>query len=114
MIKANCDAEVDEFCGEMGVDLWGEKQWRRILAEKDVLVMTAQILLNMLRHGFISLDRINLLVFDECHHARRKHSYNCIMREFYDRCPTEERPKIFGMTASPMNSNKSGVKYMAR
>lgn len=29
------------------------------------------------------------------------------MREFYDRCPEENRPKIFGMTASPVNTRSA-------
>lgn len=36
------------------------------------------------------------------------------MRLFYDRCPIEKRPKIFGMTASPVNSLasvESSVRY---
>lgn len=52
------------------------------------------------------------MIFDECHHATKQHTFNMIMREFYDRCPDEEKPKIFGMTASPMNS-KSEVHYTA-
>ncbi|CAG8574135.1 14728_t:CDS:2 [Acaulospora morrowiae] len=104
VIKTNCDVRVKHFCGEMGVDLWSEKQWKEYFENNDVLVMTAQIFLNVLRHGFISLSQVNLLVFDECHHTSKKHPYNLIMREFYDRCPEENRPKIFGMTASPVNT----------
>ncbi|CAG8634049.1 16813_t:CDS:2 [Funneliformis mosseae] len=107
VINANCDLKVKHFCGEMGVDLWSEKQWRNYFENFDVLVMTAQIFLNILRHGFISLTQVNLLVFDECHHASKKHPYNLIMREFYDRCPEEQRPKIFGMTASPVNTRST-------
>lgn len=47
------------------------------------------------------------MVFDECHHATKKHPFNLIMREFYDRCPIEKRPKIFGMTASPMHARST-------
>ncbi|CAG8559865.1 22395_t:CDS:2 [Racocetra persica] len=107
VIEANCDLKVKHFCGEMGVDLWSEKEWRKNFENYDVLVMTAQIFLNILRHGFISLSQVNLLVFDECHHASKKHPYNLIMREFYDRCPEESKPKIFGMTASPVNTRSA-------
>lgn len=44
-----------------------------------VFVMTPQILLNSLRHTFVKLEQIKLLIFDECHHARGKHPYACIM-----------------------------------
>ncbi len=34
-----------------------------------VLVMTAQIFVDILNHAFFSPDQLNLLVFDECHAA---------------------------------------------
>ncbi|RHZ72154.1 hypothetical protein Glove_245g9 [Diversispora epigaea] len=107
VLKSNCSFNIKKFCGEMGVDLWSEKHWAKYFEENDVLVMTAQIFLNILRHGFISLKQVNLLVFDECHHTSKKHPYNLIMREFYDRCPEEQKPKIFGMTASPVNTRSN-------
>ncbi|CAG8495896.1 2311_t:CDS:2 [Paraglomus brasilianum] len=106
VIKANCDVKVKHFCGEMGVDLWTEKIWKQNFEEFEVAVMTAQIFLNILRHGFISMSQVNLIVFDECHHTSKRHPYNLIMMEFYDRCPADQRPKIFGMTASPVNTRK--------
>lgn len=48
-----------------------------------VLVMTPQILLDALRHSFFKLDMIKVLIFDECHHARGKHPYACIMTVSY-------------------------------
>jgi endoribonuclease Dicer len=107
VIESNCAYDVKQICGEMGADRWDEKQWKQNFEEYDVLVMTAQIFLNILRHGFISLSQVNLLIFDECHHTAKKHPYNLIMKEFYKRCPEESRPKIFGMTASPVNTRSS-------
>ncbi|KAI8070951.1 hypothetical protein BC940DRAFT_253249 [Gongronella butleri] len=112
VISANSDCRVSHYCGDMNVDTWSEKKWKKEYEDSDVCVMTAQIFLDCLRHGFISLDKVNLIIFDECHHATKKHAYNVIMREFYDECPKEDRPKIFGMTASPMHT-KSGVLYSA-
>ncbi|GBB92187.1 hypothetical protein RclHR1_01980012 [Rhizophagus clarus] len=107
VIDANCDAAVKHFCGEMGVDLWKEETWKKNFENLDILVMTAQIFLNILRHGFISLSQVNLLIFDECHHTSKKHPYNLIMKEFYNRSPEEKKPKIFGMTASPVNTRSA-------
>lgn len=45
--------------------------------------------------------QVALMVFDECHHTRKNHAYNGIMREYFQWSP-EKRPKIFGMTASPI------------
>jgi endoribonuclease Dicer len=44
--------------------------------------------------------QVSLVVFDECHHARKNHPYTSIMA-IYQACPEPERPKIFGMTACP-------------
>lgn len=65
--------------------------------------MTAQILLNILRHSIVKMEAINLLILDECHHAVKKHPYSLVMSEFYHTTPKEKRPSVFGMTASPVN-----------
>lgn len=40
-----------------------------------VIVCTAEILYQCLMHSFISIDQINLLIFDEAHHAKKNHAY---------------------------------------
>lgn len=48
---------------------------------KDVLVMTPNALLNLLYRGkkYLSLSDVGVLVFDECHQARKKHPYARVM-----------------------------------
>jgi ERCC4-related helicase len=46
-------------------------------------------------------------VIDECHHTDQEHLYNLIMRDFYYHRfnpddPTCKRPKVLGLTASPI------------
>ncbi|KAI9180947.1 hypothetical protein LWI28_009608 [Acer negundo] len=94
---------VGHYCGEMGQDFWDAQRWQREFDTKQVLVMTAQILLNILRHSIIKMEAINLLILDECHHAVKKHPYSLVMSEFYHTTPKEKRPCVFGMTASPVN-----------
>ncbi|KAL2919561.1 Dicer-like protein 1 [Polyrhizophydium stewartii] len=74
------------------------------LATHHVLVMTPQVCVNLLRHGFIDLSaNVRLVVMDECHHATGAHPYSILMREFYHAiAPGQPRPHIFGMTASPV------------
>lgn len=43
------------------------------------------------------------MVFDECHHTRKRHAFNAIMQEYFH-TPSDRRPKIFGMTASPISN----------
>lgn len=102
-MRQHTSLRVGHYCGEMNVDLWGEVQWRLLFDKLDVIVMTAQILLDLLVHGYLSLQDVALLIFDECHHARKRHPYNVIMAEFYYSLDKQDRPRIFGMSATPVN-----------
>ncbi|XXG76282.1 hypothetical protein AAC387_Pa08g0661 [Persea americana] len=103
VIRDRTGFKVGHYCGEMGQDFWDARRWQREFESKQVLVMTAQILLNILRHSIIKMEGINLLILDECHHAVKKHPYSLVMSEFYHTTPKEKRPAVFGMTASPVN-----------
>ncbi|GJM95795.1 hypothetical protein PR202_ga12573 [Eleusine coracana subsp. coracana] len=108
VVEAHTDLRVSQFYGEMGVDFWKEDTWRAAVEEAEVLVMTPQILLDNLRHSFFRLRDIALLIFDECHNATGNSPYACIMKEFYhpqlNSRPSDPIPRIFGMTASLVNS----------
>ncbi|XWS46323.1 hypothetical protein CRYUN_Cryun14cG0055500 [Craigia yunnanensis] len=103
VIRERTGYQVGHYCGEMGQDFWDARRWQREFETKQVLVMTAQILLNILRHSIIKMEAINLLILDECHHAVKKHPYSLVMSEFYHTTSKEKRPSVFGMTASPVN-----------
>ncbi|KAF9989228.1 Dicer-like protein 1 [Mortierella antarctica] len=116
VIRTNCDATVVELCGTMQTYKFDPQLWEGIFAKADVVVLTAQILLDLLRHGFVKMHRIHLLIFDECHHARKDHPFCCIMREFYRKKNGEAcagMPKIFGMTASPSSDIGSRLIHAA-
>ncbi|KAA6420863.1 MAG: endoribonuclease Dicer protein 1-like [Trebouxia sp. A1-2] len=105
VLRKHTSLRVSHYCGDMNVDYWDRRRWGKELQEQDIWVMTPQILLNALRHGFLKITDLNLLVCDECHRAVKKDPYNCIMQEFYhDRSTEGVRPHIFGMTASPVNT----------
>ncbi|KAK9058908.1 hypothetical protein SSX86_023756 [Deinandra increscens subsp. villosa] len=103
VIREQTGYQVGHYCGEMGQDFWDARRWQREFEKKQVLVMTAQILLNILRHSIIKMEAINLVILDECHHAVKKHPYSLVMSEFYHTTAKEKRPSVFGMTASPVN-----------
>lgn len=69
-----------------------------------ILVMTCQIFLNMLTHGYVHLSEVNLLIFDECHHAVNDQPMRQIM-QLFENCPRELQPRILGLTATLLNSN---------
>ncbi len=51
-------------------------------------------------------DRINLIIFDEAHHARGNHPFNQVMQLYKERFQEnkENAPRILGLTASIVNS----------
>ncbi|KAF9130601.1 Dicer-like protein 1 [Mortierella sp. 14UC] len=95
----NSDIKAEAICGAMGADNFREDRWNSIFEEFEAVVITAQILFDILVHAFLKIDLCSILIFDECHHATGKHVYRRIMTEFYSEA--QEPPKIFGMTASP-------------
>ncbi|XP_045805970.1 endoribonuclease Dicer homolog 2-like isoform X2 [Trifolium pratense] len=106
-LKNHTDLKVGMYWGDMGVDYWDGAMWKAEMEKHEVLVMTPAILLSCLRHSFIKLKMIKVLIMDECHHTSGKHPYACIMTEFYHhqlRSGITELPRIFGMTASPIKS----------
>ncbi|KAF9239687.1 hypothetical protein BU15DRAFT_46430 [Melanogaster broomeanus] len=100
-ISAQTPLRVRKFHGSLDLELSDRANWKRSFENADVVVMTAQIFLNILTHSHWSVDRVSLIIFDECHHTRKNHAYNGIMREYFQVHPAE-RPKVFGMTASPV------------
>lgn len=106
VLSSNIDAIVGRYYGAMcdSAKMWNIKSWVKILDEEQVIVMTADVLHNLLTHAFVKMDDINLLCFDEAHHAKKNHVYARIIRDFYLQEPEESRPKIFGMTASPVDA----------
>jgi endoribonuclease Dicer len=69
-----------------------------------MLVMTPAILNHLLADDVITFKSICLLIFDEAHHCSKRHPYAEIMQKYHALIDPSERPKIFGMTASPCNT----------
>ncbi|KAF8162827.1 hypothetical protein B0H34DRAFT_693086 [Crassisporium funariophilum] len=101
-LAKNTPLKVKKLHGALDLDLSDRPGWKNRFESYDVFVMTAQILVNFITHSLWSIDKISLLIFDECHHARKNHPYNTILREYFQVRPSSQRPKIFGMTASPI------------
>lgn len=75
VLECNLDHKIERFCGEMGCELWAKSVWEKHFKENMVIVCTAEILYQCLMHSFVALDQINLLIFDEAHHAKKNHAY---------------------------------------
>jgi len=103
VLKANLSQEIERVCGDMGASLWTGDVWKQHFEKNMVIVATADVLLQCLSHSFINIEQINLLIFDEAHHAKKGHSYARIIKEHYLHASPHLRPRIFGMTASPVD-----------
>ncbi|KAL1955149.1 hypothetical protein VTO42DRAFT_8964 [Malbranchea cinnamomea] len=111
VLENNIDQRVDKFCGAMETHLWDRKTWAGHFNKSMIIVCTAEVLHQCLCHSFIRMDQINLLIFDEAHHAKKDHAYARILKDFYMKeRDVSKRPKIFGMTASPVDAKVDVVK----
>jgi len=105
VLEQNMDHKVAKVCGADGVDNWNKAKWDRLLSENMAIVATADILYKCLARSFTNMKKINLLIFDEAHHAKKDHSFARIMKDFYiTETDPAARPRIFGMTASPVDA----------
>ena len=94
--------------GADSAEYWGQRTWEAALHGQNGIVSTPAILADALSHGYVSFDRISLLVFDEAHHCIAKHPYNKIMGSLKDRSQKDDGlriPRILGLTATPMIRN---------
>lgn len=97
---------VEGICGAMGASLWNKQTWQAHIDKNMVIVCTAQVLVDCMLHSFINMGRINLLIFDEAHHAKNDHPYARLMKDHYmTMTDPSKRPRVFGMTASPVDAN---------
>ena len=123
VIAGHSDLAVGKLYGELKdsvrgkskltVDGWRAEQWTALLESHDVIVSTAQCFLDALIHGFVKMADVALLIFDEVHHALKNHPYLRIMK-YYRLVEPEQRPKVFGMTASPIFTNGGRFDEAAR
>ncbi|KAL4495065.1 hypothetical protein ABPG72_015765 [Tetrahymena utriculariae] len=89
------------------IETFTKQKWDYLIKNYEIFVMIGQVLLNGLRRGYIRIQDIEVIVYDECHHTRQDHPYCLIQYEFYHfykkRNPKEiQLPKIYGLTASPV------------
>lgn len=68
-----------------------------------ISVCTAGKLKDEIRNGRVKFNEISLMIFDECHHARKGHPYARLMGYYLDHLEkgSGHLPQIIGMSASP-------------
>lgn len=101
-IRNHTILRVGCYSGEMNVDFWNQNKWSAEFDKNQVLVMTCAIFQTLVEKTFIDLNKVNLLILDECHHAVNDHSMRQTMRNFSD---LTHQPRVLGLTATILNGN---------
>ncbi|PWY95843.1 dicer-like protein 1 [Aspergillus sclerotioniger CBS 115572] len=114
VLRNNLDQNVAHFFGAMGTDLWNKQVWDEHFQKNMVIVCTAEILNQCLLNSYIKMSQINLMIFDEAHHTKKDHPYARIIRDSYLEVTPSNRPRIFGMTASPIDTKGDIIEAATR
>ncbi|XP_013391117.1 probable ATP-dependent RNA helicase DDX58 isoform X2 [Lingula anatina] len=101
-----------------------------LLPKNDVIVLTAQILLDQLRDNLLKIHDFSLMIYDECHHTKKGHPYNNIMAFYIDQkldspvadwhpsAIQERLPQVVGLTASlgvgKANNNETAIEHILK
>ncbi|KAG5875418.1 hypothetical protein JTB14_005316 [Gonioctena quinquepunctata] len=100
---------VGRYTGEMNVDFWKRDKWAAEFDNSQVLIMTSQILVNLVNSCYIDLNKVNLLIFDECHRGVNDQPMRQLMKTFGN---LREPPRVLGLTAPLLNGNCKPAKVM--
>lgn len=74
--------KVALVCGESGVDSWKHEDWAQLLEDNEIIVATAQCIVDAVKHSFLKLEQVNVVVFDECHRGTKDHPFKELMKMF--------------------------------
>jgi endoribonuclease Dicer len=70
------------FLGD-DVDSWEKEEWEEEIEKHQVLCMVHDVFKIALNRSYFHMDRVNLLIVDECHHSFGNSSYNQIFTGHY-------------------------------
>lgn len=104
-LRQHTALRVSVYVGDMNVDAWKMERWVNEFNDNQVLVATTQIILDVIQHGYITMQQFNVIVFDECHHARGNHVMHRLMKAYHAEfvklgsvVANEKLPRIIGLT----------------
>ena len=89
--------EVACWNSETHKKTWSKQRFHDEFGKNEVIVATAQLFLDAVKHSFISIADLNVIVFDECHHGRMNHPYHELMKQFQYIKP-DKQPRIVGLS----------------
>ena len=96
------------FTGD-GIDFWNRKKWQDEISKYQLLVMVHDVFKRALDHGYFHMERVNLIIVDECHHSFGNSSFNQIFKNHYH--PLKERypGKIFSLDVKMVDLNRTAT-----
>ena len=99
-------------CSGSATDQWTAAHWQQLVADNDILVGTPEVFRKALvDFGFLRLDQVSIMVFDEAHGATGNSPYAAIMNDAYH--PSARMalpcPRILGLTASFVGGALKGI-----
>ena len=101
-VEFHSSLRVARMCGGLNRRKYEKSEIDAIMKFHQILVVTAQVYLDLLNHGLLSLSSVALLIVDECHHCLGElHPYRLIMNQY--RQIKGEKPRVLGLTASVLN-----------
>ncbi|ELU12939.1 hypothetical protein CAPTEDRAFT_223153 [Capitella teleta] len=101
VLGLHTDLSVGECCADSTV-----AQWQEEFVKHQVLVISAQVFVEILLQGAAQISQTNLLIFDDCQHAIEDPAYEKIM-QFYTDQTNGQRPRILGLTTSILSEQIS-------
>ncbi len=93
------ESDISLLTGKV-TSLYRRKVWD---SDTKVVFATPQVVENDLKSEIVNLSNFSLLVFDECHRARKDYAYTFVAKKYFEQSGW---PIILGMTASPGSDNK--------
>ena len=99
-------------CAGSATDQWTAAHWRQLVADNDIMVGTPEVFRKALvDFGFLRLNQVSIIVFDEAHGATGNSPYAAIMKDAYhpSALTAEPCPRILGLTASFVGGALKGI-----
>ncbi|TRY74454.1 hypothetical protein TCAL_10094 [Tigriopus californicus] len=118
-LRDNLPFEIGRFTGNDNVDNWTDHEWKTNLKGVQVFVMVHDVFLLAHQRAFLPWGQVNLVIFDECHHASKNHPYARILTDLKEykksmRMIGEPVPRVLGLSASIVASHVSEIKFQVK
>ncbi|EFX72380.1 hypothetical protein DAPPUDRAFT_308316 [Daphnia pulex] len=78
-------------------------RWTEELGKSQVLVMTYSIFLEVIHKNFLKMNKLNLLILDDCHNVMNNEALKGVLT-LYENAASSVHPRILGLTASIVNN----------